>query len=305
MGDPSSGLLCLANGPVSVPTGFILEGVYAKVVQMAPGDPGFPSTANIYPTGYDCKNDSSQIVANGNRWNMDQQLKASIAPSSPNNTLIVLTVSNQLASPFPPKYNKNIDSTTVRFTGVSGACTRTKTSMSKLFAFSSIEEPDGINPIDKRDGWLLYRVTQNYRSDDGSPQAADAGPILMVDGNPLSARVAAFYVRNMLWYHGLDVTISGSEISAGGVVRRPAGDLVTADEFCMFPGAPRNAVIISQPTQNGLVLPFFHVLMSETSKAADYVHLLPDESIRVQVNFDPFLENYRRGQFDLWVKIID
>jgi hypothetical protein len=110
----------------------------------------------------------------------------------------------------------------------------------------------------------------------------------------------------MIWNHGFEfATDNGALISVGDVTRRPVGDFIPGDAGCMFAGAPRNAVVISQPSQDGFVLPFIHVLSSETRKSPDLVQLLPTEVIRVQVNFDQYLENYRRGQFDLWVKVID
>ena len=306
------GTLCLAYGPVGIPSGYVLEGVFVKVIQALPP---FPPSSAIYPTGYERKD----TVCAGGVWNLNKQLKAfansTTPPATSNNTICVVTVSNKLVSPWPPTYRKNIDQTNLSFRAIQGACPvklldQVETDFSKsqgvdsseLRSASLFEGLDFVEPIDRVKDWLLYRIVNVVRSPEGSASVADAGPVLMLQGAPLRARVAAFAAGNVCWRHSLE-TPEGT-VWSGGVVRRAIGDLIPADENFLFHCAPQNSIVVSQPSR---VPPFatkVNVLASESRSSPDYFHLDPEEVVRVQVNFD-LRENVRSGQFDLWVKVID
>jgi len=308
----TKGTLCQAYGPVSVPSGFTLVGVYAKVVQGV----SFPHKSTIYPTGYDAVD---SVCAGGN-WNLNKQLTAfansTTMPAAPNNKITIVTVSRRyIPNSSPPDYELSTVPTNAEFFAVQGACPiampaalseripECKGEVSTEFLNESfIAGLHSIEPIDRVEDWLLYRMVSAERFREDQAPIAYAGPVLMLHGEPLRARVAAFAAGNICWRHSLES--SDGTVWFGGVVRRAIGELIPADSNFLFRGAPRNSIVLSQPSHVPPFATSVNVLASESRSNPDYFHLDPEEVIRAQVNFD-LRENVHSGQFDLWVKVID
>ena len=295
--------LCQANGPVSVPDGYTLVGVFGKI-----------STDGSSPTNDDVYKNSagSDTVCAGGFWNLDKKLPAAAIPlpvpngQLNNNLLTVVTVAKN--SPFGTP--TIVGSNQVSFIGVAGTCSATPVLKQESAEMSTlpIEGIDFLNPVDCDNGWLLYRFNQGFHST-FPPNVPARGPVLMANGVELQASVLAIAVQNVLWRHSQDFDDPDlGPISIGGVSRRPLGDIVTPtdedkDAFYFGAAAPKNAIAIWQdpfPSRDR----FVHVLASQSRRHPDFVHLVPTESIRIQFNYD-LRENVQSGQFDLWVKVID
>ena len=198
-----------------------------------------------------------------------------------------------------------LDRTNIQFKGVQvSSCPVVQQIVAKAGAAAAatptptIVDSSERHPTDRDGDWLLYRGL--------SVGLPGMGSVLMLDGKPLRARVAAFSAANVLWQHSIEFPLG--LVWSSGVVQRAVGELIPADATLagagltryFTPGAPRYSIVVSQQTSSKSSV---HVMASECREHPDFVHLNPAEEIRVQVNFDSF-ENVRTGEFDLWVKVV-
>lgn len=289
------GILCLAKGDVTVPPGSTLDAVYLKVVTPPPIGPPLPSDDDV-------RNSYDRISANAS-WNFNGQLQAKAGPGSTlvNNTLcVVARTGKYVIVGGQPTIVFTNDRQNVPFKGKQvSSCPAPPTVAQASTASAApvapsvpVVDPSRRHPTDRDGDWLLYRGL--------SAALPGMGSVLLLDGQPLRARVAAFAVENVLWRHSLEIL---GTVWRSGVVRRVVGDLVPADNTFSCSGAPKYSLVVSQVTNSIPVKPFVHVLASECRERPDFVHLDPTQEIRVQVNFDT-VENVRAGEFDLWVKVV-
>ncbi len=144
---------------------------------------------------------------------------------------------------------------------------------------------DDREPADRDGDWLLYRGL--------SVSGFGRGSRLVQHGLPLRARTLAFAAANVHWQRG---QIRRTEIS------RAAGESVIATApTCFFPGAPLSCLVLWQIGSTAVK----SVIASECRQQPDIKHLLTNDEIYVQVNFDFNDFTSRTGSFDLWVKVID
>ncbi|MEK6257204.1 MAG: hypothetical protein AABP62_01175 [Planctomycetota bacterium] len=291
------GFLCRANGNVSVPAGESLEGVYLKVVKgKAPG--------TVLPTDQEVIDGYDKLSRNAT-WNFDGLLPAWAGPNATkvDNTLCAVKRTQKFVMTPTPHFEPFIDRENVPFKGVQvTSCPPMAIAAATAAPVAASPIPTPVDaserhPTDRDGDWLLYRGL--------SVAMPGMGNVLMLDGKPLRARVAAFAATNVLWQHSIEFPMG--MVWSSGVVRRAVGELIPADDTIIAgipryfsPGAPKYSVLVTQQTASK---PFVHVMASECRERPDFVHLDPTEDIRVQVNFDIF-ENVRTGEFDLWVKVV-
>ena len=293
------GILCHAHGTVIFPTtSYMSVGVYLQVVEDK--ITSLPTAQAVVDAvnGGTLGNHGKKIPFNGAtlgtayQWTCDNSLGVWCSPTTKTkyNTLLAVTASANFNTSTGKLDSVLEGPNAIHFYG---KATTTPCAPDAAVARSeSVLTVNGdepmVHPTDIDGDWLLY----------GGIDVATLGmgPVLMLDGKPLSARVLAVAAKRVCWWHGDDLS---------QLVSRAAGELRTNDvsggarRFYSYPDISHSGIVLNQFTSSAF---WVGALSSECREHPDRFSFDPSYAIRAQVNYrrgEP-----RTGSYDLWVKVI-